>query len=165
MNPYSASDSPSFESQKLVTPLPEERARATEALAGAVRDLGKAGSIKAHGCSSLVRKIRSLFPELMQLRGDQDAIVEVRNRQVAELTPYLLGTNALDPKQEGDSDGLDRAAHDNPLDEVARRMWEISVTEQQIEMFRAQEQTLRDQILSTVSPEHLPLIRWALAQA
>jgi hypothetical protein len=101
----------------------------------------------------------------MQLRGDQDAIVEVRNRQVAELTPYLLGTNALDPKREGDSDGSDRAAHDNPLDEVARRMWEISVTEQQIETFRAQEQTLRDQILSTVSPEHLPLIRWALAQA
>jgi hypothetical protein len=165
MNPYSASDSPSFDSQNLVTPLPEERARATEALAGAVRDLGNAGSIKAHDCSSLVRKIRSLFPELMQLRGDQDAIVEVRNRQVAELTPYLLGTNALDPKREGDSDGSNRAAHDNPLDEVARRMWEISVTEQQIETFRAQEQTLRDQILSTVSPEHLPLIRWALAQA
>jgi hypothetical protein len=44
-------------------------------------------------------------------------------------------------------------------------MWEISVTEQQIESYRAQEVALRDQIISSVTPEHLPLIRWALAQA
>jgi hypothetical protein len=161
----SASDSPVFDAQKLATPLPEDRARATEALAGAVRDLGNADSIKANGCSSLVRKIRSLFPELMKLGGDHDATIELRDRQVAELTPYLLGTNVLEPKSEGDSDGSGRAAHDNPLDEVARRMWEISVTEQQIESYRAQEVALRDQIISSVNPEHLPLIRWALAQA
>lgn len=161
----SASDSPVFDAQKLATPLPDDRTRATEALAGAVRDLGNTDAIKANGCTSLVRKIRSLFPELMQLAGDHDASVELRNRQVSELTPYLLGTNVLDPKNEGDSDGSGRAPHENPLDEVARRMWEISVTEQQIETFRAKETAMRDQILSSVTPEHLPLIRWALAQA
>jgi hypothetical protein len=164
-SPSSASDSPVFDAEKLALPLPDERARATEALAGAVRDLGNADSIKANGCSSLVRKIRSLFPELMQLGGDHDATIELRDRQVADLTPYLLGTNALESKSEGDSDGSGRAAHDNPLDEVARRMWEISVTEQQIESYRAQEVALRDQIISSVTPEHVPLIRWALAQA
>ncbi len=164
MSSSSAANSP-FDAQKLVS-LPEDRVRATEALAGAVRDLGNADSIKANGCTSLVRKIRALFPELMQLRGDHDATIELRNRQAAELTPYLLGTNVLvDKKDQGDSDGSGRAAHDNPLDEVARRMWEISVTEQQIETYRAQEQGLRDQILASVNPEHLPLIRWALSQA
>ena len=44
-------------------------------------------------------------------------------------------------------------------------MWEISVTEQLIERYRVQEQGLRDEILASVNPEHLPLIRWALAQA
>lgn len=163
MSSPSAANSPS-DAQELVS-LPEDRVRATEALAGAVRDLGNANRIKTNGCTSLVRKIRSLFPELMQLRGDHDAAIEIRNRQVAELTPYLLGSNVLESKSDGNSDGSGRAAHDNPLDEVARRMWEISVTEQQIETYRAQEQGLRDQILASVNPEHLPLIRWALSQA
>jgi len=165
MNSSSASDSPTSDAQKLVTPLPEDRARATEALVGAVRELGSAGTIKANGCNSLVRKMRSLFPEMMRLRGDRDAMVAIRDHQVAALTPFLMGTNALGPKNEGNSDGTGRAAHDSPLDEVARRMWEISVSEQQIESYRAQEAALRDQILCTVSPEHLPLIRWAIAQA
>ena len=153
----------SSETPELI-PLPTDRARVTE-LTGAVRDLGDAASIKNNGCSALVRKIRTLFPELMQLRGDHDATVELRDRQVAGLTPYLLGTNVLDGEAEGNSDDSGRAAHENPLDEVTRRMWEISVTEQQIESFRAKEQSLRDTILSSISAEHLPLIRWALAQA
>ncbi len=158
----SPADSPS-ETPELI-PLPTDRARVTE-LAGAVRDLGDAGSIRTNDCTGLVRKIRSLFPELMQLRGDHDATVALRDRQVAGLTPYLLGTNALEGSSRGDSDESGRAAHENPLDEVTRRMWEISVTEQQIESYRAQEQSLRDAILSSISAEHLPLIRWALAQA
>ena len=160
MSSSSAADSP-FEAQKLV-PLPTDRARMTEELAVAVRDLGDAESIRANGCGSLVRKIRGLFPELMLLRGDQDATVELRDRQVAELTPYLLGTNALRGQERG---GAGRAPHKNPLDEIARRMWEISVTEQLIERYNAQEQAFRDEILSSVSPAHLPLIRWALTQA
>lgn len=161
MNPTSASES----SQNLAPTLPLDQNRASEAIAGAVRDLGNTGSIKSKGCSTLVRKIRALFPELMQLRGDHDAMIVIRDRQVRELAPYLLGTSALAPDNKGDSDGSGRAPHDNPLDEVARRMWEISVTEQQIESFRSQETALRDQILSTVSPEHLPLVKWALSQA
>lgn len=161
MNPTSASES----SQNLASPLPLDQNRASEALAGAVRDLGNTGSIKTKGCGTLVRKLRALFPELMQLRGDHDAMIEIRDRQVSELAPYLLGTSALSPESQGDSDSSGRAPHENPLDEVARRMWEISVTEQQIESFRSQETALRDQILSTVSPEHLPLVKWALSQA
>lgn len=163
MSSSSAADSP-FEAQKLV-PLPTDRARMTEELAVAVRDLGDAESIRTNGCGSLVRKIRGLFPELMLLRGDQDATVELRDRQVAELAPYLLGTNALRGEERADSGGSGRATHKNPLDEIARRMWEISVTEQLIERCHAQEQAFRDEILSSVSPEHLPLIRWALTQA
>ncbi|MCH2063885.1 MAG: hypothetical protein MK194_09185 [Roseibacillus sp.] len=163
MSSSSAADSP-YDAQKLVS-LPVDQARVTEELAVAVRDLGDAESIRANGCSSLIRKIRGLFPELMMLRGDHDASVALRDRQVAELAPYLLGTNALKRGKKAESSNSSRAAHKSPLDEVARRMWEISVTEQLIERYRAQEQGLRDEILASVNPEHLPLIRWALAQA
>ena len=44
-------------------------------------------------------------------------------------------------------------------------MWEIAVTEQMLERYKAQEQSLRDEILASVNPEHLSLIRWALDQA
>ena len=163
MSSFPAADSP-FESQKLV-PSPVDRARVTEQLAVAVRDLGNAEAIKSSGCSSLVRKIRSLFPELMQLRGDQDATVELRDRQVTELAPYLLGTNALSGEKSTNNDYSCRETHNKPIDEVAHRMWEIAVTEQMIERYKAQEQALRDEILAFVTPEHLPLIRWALDQA
>ncbi|MBJ06324.1 MAG: hypothetical protein CMO40_04285 [Verrucomicrobiaceae bacterium] len=158
----SAANSPS-DTPELI-PLPTERARVTE-LTGAVRDLGDAASIENNGCSALVRKIRLLFPELMQLRGDQDATIELRDRQVAGLTPFLLGTNVLEGDSQGARDKSEREPHENPLDEVTRRMWEISVTEQQIESYRAQEQSMRDTILASVSAEHVPLIRWALTQA
>lgn len=166
MNPSSASNHPSFDAPNLVTPLPEDRARATEALAGAVRDLGSANTIRANGCTSLVRKIRALFPELMQLRGDHDATLALRDQQVQELAPLLLGSPSAGSKMVSLAQGgKERAPHENSLDEIARRMWEISVTEQLIESYRAQESALRDQILSSVSPEHLPMVRWALAQA
>ena len=164
MNSNSAPELPGFDAQKLVTPLPLDRARTKAALAGAVRDLGSADSIKANGCHSLVRKIRSLFPELMQLRGDHDAAVEIRDKQVAELTPLLMSAPG-DDVADRPAEETGRAAHGNPLDEIAHRMWEISVTEQQIENLQAQETSLRNQILSSVSAEHLPLVRWALGQA
>ena len=163
MSSSSAADSP-YDAQKLVS-LPVDQARVTEELAVAVRDLGDAASIRANGCGSLIRKIRGLFPELMMLRGDHDASVALRDRQVTELAPYLLGTNALEGEKKAKSNDSSRGTHKNPLDEVARRMWEISVTEQLIERYRVQEQGLRDEILASVNPEHLPLIRWALAQA
>ena len=163
MSSSSAADS-SSDTNKLVS-LPADQARVTEELAVAVRDLGNAQSIRANGGGSLIRKIRGLFPELMMLRGDHDAAVELRDRQVAELAPYLLGTNVLDRKNKDLSSNTARETHENPLDEVARRMWEISVTEQLIERYRVQEQSFRDEILASVNPEHLPLIRWALAQA
>jgi hypothetical protein len=141
-----------------------DRDRTKAALAGAVRALGSTDSIKANGCTSLIRKIRALFPELMQLRGDYDVAVEIRDRQIAELTPLLL-SSPIDPLVDRPASETGRAAHGNPLDEIAHRMWEISVTEQQVESLRAQETALRDEILSSVSPEHLPLVRWALSQA
>ncbi len=163
MSSSSAADSP-YDAQKLVS-LPADQTRVTEELAVAVRDLGDAESIRANGCGSLIRKIRGLFPELMMLRGDHDASVALRDRQVTELAPYLLGTNTLDATRKAESKNPDRGTHANPLDEVARRMWEISVTEQLIERYRVQEQSLRDEILASVNPAHLPLIRWALNQA
>ena len=163
MSSFPASDPP-FNPQKLVTS-PLDKARVTEQLTVAVRDLGDAEAIKSTGCSSLIRKIRALFPELMQLRGDQDATIELRDRQVTELAPYLLGTNALTREKSTKNDYSDRESHKNPIDEVAHRMWEIAVTEQMLERYKAQEQSLRDEILASVNPEHLSLIRWALDQA
>lgn len=164
MNSSSAPELPGFDAQKLATPLPLDRDRTHAALAGAVRDLGSTNSIKANGCTALVRKIRALFPELMQLRGDHDAAVEIRDRQVGELAPLLM-SSPMDPVVDRPAEETGRAAHGNPLDEIAHRMWEISVTEKQIEDLSAQETALRNQILSSVSAEHLPLVRWALAQA
>ena len=92
MSSFPAADSPS-DSQKLV-PFNVAKDRVKNELAGAVRDLGSSGE-ESENLSSLVRKIRALFPELMQLRGDQDATVELRDRQIHELSPYLLGTNRV----------------------------------------------------------------------
>ena len=91
--------------------------------------------------------------------------IELRDRQVTELAPYLLGTNALSGEKNTKNDYSDRESHNNPIDEVAHRMWEIAVTEQMLERYKAQEQSLRDEILASVNPEHLSLIRWALDQA
>ncbi len=162
MSSFPAADSPS-DSQKLV-PFNVAKDRVKNELAGAVRDLGSSGE-ESENLSSLVRKIRALFPELMQLRGDQDATVELRDRQIHELSPYLLGTNTLIGGSTPENKGSGAEPLENPLDEVARRMWEISVTEQTIERYKAQEQAFRDEILASVSAEHLPMVRWALSQA
>ena len=162
MSSFPAADSPS-DSQKLV-PFNVSKDRVKNELAGAVRDLGSSGE-ESENLSSLVRKIRALFPELMQLRGDQDATVELRDRQIHELSPYLLGTNILIGGSAPENEGSGAEPLENPLDEVARRMWEISVTEQTIERYKAQEQAFRDEILASVSAEHLPMVRWALSQA
>ncbi|HAO96976.1 MAG: hypothetical protein CMP26_01425 [Roseibacillus sp.] len=162
MSSFPAADSPS-DSQKLV-PFNVAKDRVKNELAGAVRDLGSGGE-ESENLSSLVRKIRALFPELMQLRGDQDATVELRDRQIHELSPYLLGTNTLIGGSAPENEGSGAEPLENPLDEVARRMWEISVTEQTIERYKAQEQAFRDEILASVSAEHLPMVRWALSQA
>jgi hypothetical protein len=162
MSSFPAADSPS-DSQKLV-PFNVAKDRVKNELAGAVRDLGSSGE-ESENLSSLVRKIRALFPELMQLRGDQDATVELRDRQIHELSPYLLGTNTLIDGSAPENGGSGAEPLENPLDEVARRMWEISVTEQTIERYKAQEQAFRDEILASVSAEHLPMVRWALSQA
>lgn len=162
MSSFPAADSPS-DSQKLV-PFNVAKDRVENELAGAVRDLGSSGE-ESENLSSLVRKIRALFPELMQLRGDQDATVELRDRQIHELSPYLLGTNTLIGGSAPENEGSGAEPLENPLDEVARRMWEISVTEQTIERYKAQEQAFRDEILASVSAEHLPMVRWALSQA
>lgn len=162
MSSFPAADSPS-DSQKLV-PFNVAKDRVKNELAGAVRDLGSSGE-ESENLSSLVRKIRALFPELMQLRGDQDATVELRDRQIHELSPYLLGTNTLMGGSTPENEGSGAEPLENPLDEVARRMWEISVTEQTIERYKAQEQAFRDEILASVSAEHLPMVRWALSQA
>ncbi|MEO1825951.1 MAG: hypothetical protein ABGZ31_09585 [Roseibacillus sp.] len=162
MSSFPAADSPS-DSQKLV-PFNVAKDRVKNELAGAVRDLGSSGE-ESENLSSLVRKIRALFPELMQLRGDQDATVELRDRQIHELSPYLLGTNTLIGGSTPENEGSGAEPLENPLDEVARRMWEISVTEQTIERYKAQEQAFRDEILASVSAEHLPMVRWALSQA
>ena len=162
MSSFPAADSPS-DSQKLV-PFNVAKDRVKNELAGAVRDLGSSGE-ESQNLSSLVRKIRALFPELMQLRGDQDATVELRDRQIHELSPYLLGTNTLIGGSTSENEGSGAEPLENPLDEVARRMWEISVTEQTIERYKAQEQAFRDEILASVSAEHLPMVRWALSQA
>ena len=162
MSSFPAADSPS-DSQKLV-PFNVAKDRVKNELAGAVRDLGSGGE-ESENLSSLVRKIRALFPELMQLRGDQDATVELRDRQIHELSPYLLGTNTLIGGSTPENEGSGAEPLENPLDEVARRMWEISVTEQTIERYKAQEQAFRDEILASVSAEHLPMVRWALSQA
>ena len=162
MSSFPAADSPS-DSQKLV-PFNVSKDRVKNELAGAVRDLGSSGE-ESENLSSLVRKIRALFPELMQLRGDQDATVELRDRQIHELSPYLLGTNTLIGGSTSENEGSGAEPLENPLDEVARRMWEISVTEQTIERYKAQEQAFRDEILASVSAEHLPMVRWALSQA
>ena len=162
MSSFPAADSPS-DSQKLV-PFNVAKDRVKNELAGAVRDLGSGGE-ESENLSSLVRKIRALFPELMQLRGDQDATVELRDRQIHELSPYLLGTNTLIGGSAPENEGFGAEPLENPLDEVARRMWEISVTEQTIERYKAQEQAFRDEILASVSAEHLPMVRWALSQA
>tara|TARA_B100000902_G_scaffold396284_1_gene456898 strand:- start:910 stop:1398 length:489 start_codon:yes stop_codon:yes gene_type:complete len=162
MSSFPAADSPS-DSQKLV-PFNVAKDRVKNELAGAVRDLGSSGE-DSENLSSLVRKIRALFPELMQLRGDQDATVELRDRQIHELSPYLLGTNTLIGGSTPENEGSGAEPLENPLDEVARRMWEISVTEQTIERYKAQEQAFRDEILASVSAEHLPMVRWALSQA
>ena len=162
MSSFPAADSPSG-SQKLV-PFNVAKDRVKNELAGAVRDLGSGGE-ESENLSSLVRKIRALFPELMQLRGDQDATVELRDRQIHELSPYLLGTNTLIGGSAPENEGSGAEPLENPLDEVARRMWEISVTEQTIERYKAQEQAFRDEILASVSAEHLPMVRWALSQA
>ena len=162
MSSFPAADSPS-DSQKLV-PFNVAKDRVKNELAGAVRDLGSGGE-ESENLSSLVRKIRALFPELMQLRGDQDATVELRDRQIHELSPYLLGTNTLIGSSAPENEGSGAEPLENPLDEVARRMWEISVTEQTIERYKAQEQAFRDEILASVSAEHLPMVRWALSQA
>tara|TARA_B100000900_G_scaffold27952_1_gene21550 strand:- start:163 stop:651 length:489 start_codon:yes stop_codon:yes gene_type:complete len=162
MSSFPAADSPS-DSQKLV-PFNVAKDRVKNELAGAVRDLGSSGE-DSENLSSLVRKIRALFPELMQLRGDQDATVELRDRQIHELSPYLLGTNTLIGGSAPENEGSGAEPLENPLDEVARRMWEISVTEQTIERYKAQEQAFRDEILASVSAEHLPMVRWALSQA
>ena len=77
MSSFPAANSPS-EPDKLV-PFTVEKDRVTKELAGAVRDLGVKGT-ESEDHSSLVRKIRALFPELMQLRGDQDATKELRDR-------------------------------------------------------------------------------------
>jgi hypothetical protein len=165
MNAHSAPHSTTAgDAPKLAPALPLDRARTNAALAGAVRELGSADAIRANGCNSLVRKIRALFPELMQLRGDHDAAVALRDRQVAELTPLLL-SSPPDPVADRPAAQSGRKAHGHPLDEIAHRMWEISVTEQNIQSLHAQENTLRIEILSSVNPEHLPLVRWALAQA
>ncbi len=162
MSSFPAADSPS-DSQKLV-PFNVAKDRVKNELAGAVRDLGSSGE-ESENLSSLVRKIRALFPELMQLRGDQDATVELRDRQIHELSPYLLGTNILIGGSAPENEGSGAEPLENPLDEVARRMWEISITEQTIERYKAQEQAFRDEILASVSAEHLPMVRWALSQA
>lgn len=162
MSSFPAADSPS-DSQKLV-PFNVAKDRVKNELAGAVRDLGSSGE-ESENLSSLVRKIRALFPELMQLRGDQDATVELRDRQIHELSPYLLGTNTLIGGSAPENEGSGAEPLENPLDEVARRMWEISITEQTIERYKAQEQAFRDEILASVSAEHLPMVRWALSQA
>ena len=162
MSSFPAADSPS-DSQKLV-PFNVAKDRVKNELAGAVRDLGSSGE-ESENLSSLVRKLRALFPELMQLRGDQDATVELRDRQIHELSPYLLGTNTLIGGSAPENEGSGPEPLENPLDEVARRMWEISVTEQTIERYKAQEQAFRDEILASVSAEHLPMVRWALSQA
>ena len=162
MSSFPAADSPS-DSQKLV-PFNVAKDRVKNELAGAVRDLGSSGE-ESENLSSLVRKIRALFPELMKLRGDQDATVELRDRQIHELSPYLLGTNTLIGGSTSENEGSGAEPLENPLDEVARRMWEISVTEQTIERYKAQEQAFRDEILASVSAEHLPMVRWALSQA
>ena len=162
MSSFPAADSPS-DSQKLV-PFNVAKDRVKNELAGAVRDLGSSGE-ESENLSSLVRKIRALFPELMQLRGDQDATVELRDRQIHELSPYLLGTNILIGGSAPENEGSGAEPLEKHLDEVARRMWEISVTEQTIERYKAQEQAFRDEILASVSAEHLPMVRWALSQA
>lgn len=162
MSSFPAADSPS-DSQKLV-PFNLAEDRVKNELAGAVRDLGSSGEESAN-LSSLVRKIRALFPELMQLRGDHDATLELRDRQLKELAPYLLGTNTFMGGSAPEKEAFEPEPLENPLDEVARRMWEISVTEQTIERYKAQEQAFRDEILASVSPEHLPMVRWALSQA
>ncbi len=162
MSSFPAADSPS-DSEKLV-PFTVEKDRVTKELAGAVQDLGIRGA-EPDNHGSLVRKIRALFPELMQLRGDQDATAELRDRQVNELAPYLLGTNSLMEDESFEDSRPKPKPLKNPLDEVARRMWEISVTEQTLERYKAQEQAFRDEILASVRPEHLPVVRWALSQA
>ena len=162
MSSFPAADS-SSDSQKLV-PFNLSKDRVKNELAGAVRDLGSSGE-ESQNLSSLVRKIRALFPELMQLRGDHDATLELRDRQLKELSPFLLGTNTFMGGSAPEKEDLGPEPLKNPLDEVARRMWEISVTEQTIERYKAQEQAFRDEILASVSPEHLPMIRWALSQA
>lgn len=164
MQAYPTPEFSGSDSSKLVAPLALDGARARAELAGAVRDLGPAHRIRANGGTALIRKVRCLFPELMQIRGDHDAAVEIRDKQVADLTPLLL-SSPPDPVADQPAGETGRAAHGHPLDEIAHRMWEISVTEQQIETLRARESALRDQILSSVNPEHLPLVRWALSQA
>ena len=88
----------------------------------------------------------------------------IRDR-VNELAPYLLGTNSLMEDESFEDSRPNPKPLKNPLDEVARRMWEISVTEQTLERYKAQEQAFRDEILASVRPEHLPVVRWALSQA
>ena len=66
MSSFPAADSPS-DSQKLV-PFNVAKDRVKNELAGAVRDLGSSGE-ESENLSSLVRKIRALFPELMQHSG------------------------------------------------------------------------------------------------
>ena len=119
MSSFPAADSPS-DSQKLV-PFNVAKDRVKNELAGAVRDLGSGGE-ESENLSSLVRKIRALFPELMQLRGDQDATVELRDRQIHELSPYLLGTNTLIGGSAPENEGSGAEPLENPLDEVARRI-------------------------------------------
>ena len=165
MNPDSQPTAAPAAPQNLVAELTPDPSLRSVALAGAVREMGKAKTIGAQGCHDLVRKIRALFPELMQIRGDHDALVAKRQEQIEALGPFLF---AIRPFVEDGPDsplGLEEETKNNVLDESARQMWELAVTEQGIESLRARENSLRDLIMNSVSPEHLPLVRWALSQA
>ena len=75
------------EEWKLAAPVMES-SRKSRALTGAVRKLADR-KLGPDVRNELVRMIRRLFPELMELRGAHDAAIERKDRQVGELGPFL----------------------------------------------------------------------------
>ncbi len=143
--------------------LPECGPRSS-ALRGAVQELAGQG-LGPDVRNALVRKLRALFPELMELRGEFEAATELKNRQIRELGPFL---ESLRPMLEaGGASPMDGPlkAHHNLVDLSARLMWNLSETERKIETLQAREVALRERILSLVRPDLAPLVKWALAQA
>ena len=164
MNENPQQELPLWNESKLATSCEVADNPRSRALAGAVRDLaGK--DLGPDTRNALVRKVRSLFPELMELKGDQDAEEERKGQQIQQLGPFLKGMGPfLEAGGTAPTKGSEEA-HNTMIDLSARLMWELSETERKLEAFKTRETALRGQILGSVRPEHLPLVRWALDQA